>query len=693
MRLLVSWVRDFVDVKASPDDIAETLGVRGFEVASVERLGGGPGDDAVIDFEVTANRPDCLSVLGLAREIAAAYNLQAQPPSLSPGSRVELAPVPLGESDRLQVTLEDADLCPRYAAAVVDVADAAVRTPAWMTKRLQAAGVRLISPFVDITNYVLMELGHPMHAFDLDALAGQQLHIRTARTGERITTLDSVERALDPGMLVIADAARPQAVAGVMGGATAEVAAATRTIVFESAYFSPPSVRRTSKRLGLKTEASSRFERGADINAPVIALQRALALVQQIGAGRLVGPMIDRYPSPRGSRTLHLRRARLALILGLRVSDRDVERILRALGLSVTPASDGWDVVVPTFRVDLLREVDLIEEVGRHRGLDAIEPAFPPMTAAAPAPDPRVARDRLARRVLTAAGLTEAITFGFVEAKAAQAFALDADGLVGVANPLSAKFDTMRPTILPGLVDAVAHNRRHGRRDVGLFEIGACFTQAEGETRAVGLAWTGAPAEHWSAAPREVDFYDATGAVEALCEALGVVPRFEPATLPFLVPGQSATVIVNETPVGLVGLVSPAIVESRGAPRQDRVFVAELNLDRLPADISTVRVHALPKHPFVVRDLSIIVADALPAEIIRGTIQRAAAGEGAGRAPLVAIGVFDLYKGKGLPDGTVSLSLRLTFQSPDRTLTDAEVQDSFDRILRAVITEHGAVQR
>jgi phenylalanyl-tRNA synthetase beta chain len=582
-----------------------------------------------------------------------------------------------------------------------------------MTARLQAAGVRPISPIVDITNYVLMELGHPLHAFDLDTLGGHELRIRAARAGERITTLDGVDRALHAGMLVIADAARPQAVAGVMGGAASEVSPTTRMVAFESAYFSPPSVRRTSKQLGLKTEASSRFERGADINAPVIALQRALALMHQIGAGRLVGPIVDRYPAPRATTTLHLRRARLALILGLRVPDKDVERILRALGLSVTRAPTGsvddagWDVVVPTFRVDLLREIDLIEEVGRHHGLDAIEATFPPMTAAAPPPDPRIARDQLARRVLTAAGLNEAVTFGVVEAKAAQAFLFnpnrdDADGLIGVANPLSAKFDTLRPSMLPGLVDAVAHNRRHGRRDVALFEIGARFTQAAGETRAAGLAWTGAADDHWSAPPREVDFYDATGAVEALCEALGVTPRFDPVTVPFLVPGQSAAVLVGDTPVGLVGLVSPAIVESRGAPRQDRVFAAELNLDRL-SDLSAmsatgsgdgaVRVRALPKHPFVVRDLSIVVADALPAEIIRGTIQRAGTGDDAGPAPLVAVRVFDLYKGKGLPERTVSLSLRLTFQAPDRTLTDAEVQDSFDTILRAVVTGHGAVQR
>src|SRR5205823_5162840 len=232
------------------------------------------------------------------------------------------------------------------------------------------------------------------------------------------------------------------------------------------------SVRRTSNRLGLTTEASSRFERGADIGAQVIAIQRAVALMEQIGAGVAIGPVIDCYLRRREPRIVHLRRERLARLLGVAVPDRDVVRILTRLGLEVTPTADGWDAIPPTFRVDLLREVDLIEEVGRHYGFDKLEPTFPVQTTAAPPPDPRIPRDRLVRRVLTAAGLSEAVTFGFIEAKAADAFALGSDGLVGVANPLSAKFDTLRASLLPGLVDSVAHNRRHGRPDVGLFEIG-----------------------------------------------------------------------------------------------------------------------------------------------------------------------------------------------------------------------------
>ncbi len=696
MRLLLSWVRDFVDVTASPADIAERMALRGFEVAAIETLAGG---DAVVDFEVTANRPDCLSVIGFAREIATAYQIPMRElAAVMPGgggvAAPPLADLPLGDSPHLNVSLEDPELCPRYAAAVGSVGSTAVSTPAWMSSRLEAAGVRPISPIVDVTNYVLMELGHPMHAFDLDRLDGAQLRIRRAARAERMTTLDGVERTLDAEMLVIADANRPQAIAGVMGGGHSEVSAGTRRVAFESAYFQPASVRRTSKRLGLKTEASSRFERGTDISAPVVALQRAIALMQHIGAGTLLGPAIDRYPAPRGRRPIHLRRDRVQALLGLAVPDDDVERILRALGIAATPVADGWATEAPTYRVDLLREVDLIEEVGRHFGFDRIDATFPVQTAAAAPPDPRIRRDRLARRVLSAAGLSEAVTFGFVEAEAAQAF-VDAGAvtrLVAVANPLSAKFDTLRPSLLPGLVDSVAHNRRHGRRDVALYELGARFS-AEGESRGVGFALTGSLApEHWSAVPREVDFFDAKGILEQLCGALGASCRFEPVESPYLTPGQSAALFVADQRVGVCGRLTATLVERRGAPRGDAIYVAELDLERLPAGASEhdIRVAALPRFPSVVRDLSIVVPETLPAAIIRGTIQAAGA---AGAAPLVSIDFFDRYKGKGVAPDAVSLSVRLVFQAPDRTLTDADVQQSVDTILASLVREHGAVQR
>ena len=693
MKLVLSWLKEFVDVKASAEDVAKTLALRGFEVASIEPLDGG---DAVIDFEVTANRPDALSVIGLAREVATAYDLPLKP-------WPPLANVPVGASAHITVTIEEPELCPRFAAAAAEVKMGS--SPAWMAARLQAAGIRPISNIVDITNYVNLELGQPMHAYDLARLAGASLTARRAKPGERTTTLDGVERKLDADMLVIADRDRAQGVAGVMGGAASEVSATTTTIVLEAAYFNAASIRRSSKRLGLKTEASSRFERGADINAPVAAIQRAFALMQQVGAGQPAGSIVDVYPRPRQGRRLQLRRDRLAHLLGATVADAEVSRILRGLGLEVTATADGWDAIAPTFRVDLLREADLIEEVGRHYGFDRLEPAFPPVTGPAPAPDPRIPRDQLTRRVLTAAGFSEAVTFGFIERKAVEVFRGTPSSqsppgtadVVGIANPLSGKFDTLRPSLLPGLVDAVANNRRHGRRDVQLFEVGTRFARS-GETRGVALAWTGAAAgEHWSGGAREVDFFDVKGAAEHLCGALGVAVRFEPAREPYLVAGRTAAILVAGGPedgahLGVVGQLAPAVADARGLPRQDPVYVAEADLDRLQRvrAAASDATRPLPRHPFVVRDLSIVVADALPAEIIRGTILAA------GRdvpAPLVALSFFDRYQGKGVPAGSVSLSVRLTFQAADRTLTDAEVQHSVDTILAALVREHAAVQR
>src|SRR5262252_8421603 len=374
MRLVLSWLRDFVYIKASAEEIADKIGLRGFEVASVESLPSHETHpelpDGVIDFEVTANRPDCLSVMGLAREVATAFDVPFAPTHVTQG-----ASVPDGDNTRLRVTIEDEDLGPRYVGAVADITT--VATPSWMTSRLQAAGVRPISAIVDITNYVLIERGHPMHAFDLATLAGGEIRVRRAKKGEVIKTLDGIDRKLDDDMLVIADRDRAQAVAGVMGGAASEVSASTRSIVFESAYFKPASVRKTSKKLGLKTEASTRFERGADINGAAAAMQRAIALMELIGAGRASGPIVDCYPSPRGAVTVHLRRARMNALLGVTVPDGDVSRILSSLGLEVASTPDGWDVTAPTFRVDIVREVDLIEEVGRHYGFDRLDATFP----------------------------------------------------------------------------------------------------------------------------------------------------------------------------------------------------------------------------------------------------------------------------------------------------------------------------
>jgi phenylalanyl-tRNA synthetase beta chain len=690
VKVQLSWLREFVDVPGTAEDIAATMSVRGFAVEGIEKMGSDPitnsvmGSDpifdAVLDFEITANRPDCMSILGMAREVATAYGLTLREPE----GRI---PDPGSRTPDVDVIIENADLGPRYVGAVADVTVGS--SPAWIHQRLQAAGIRPISNIVDITNYVLLELGQPMHAFDYARLAGAEIRVRNARPGEKLRTLDGQVRELSPDMLAIADGERATAIAGVMGGADSEVTAATKTIVFESAYFNPLSVRRTSKKLGLKTEASMRFERGADINMPAQAMARALALVEQIGAGRARGALVDRYPNRRDATSLRLRREKIRGLLGIDIPDADTVRILGNLGFGLFPIPDGWEVTVPTRRVDVQREVDLIEEIARHHGLDQLPVTFPAVTTPPPPLDPRITEARHLRGVLTAAGFYEAVTFGFVSGAAAAPFASAGD-LVPIANPLSENFAVLRPSALPGLIDAVAHNRRREQRDVRLFEIGNRFSRSAGERRALACAWTGSGGtEHWSGGARDVDFFDIKGVVQRVSEALRIETRTEPLRETWLVPGRAAALLTDGTQIGLLGQLAPNVAESHGVPPSEAVYVAEIDLDKA-AHASrgrTLTIEPLPRFPSVTRDISILVDDTLAASVVRETIRQAAP------ATLVRVREFDRYQGKGVPEGRVSLSLRLTFRSPDRTLTDTEVQSAMDAVLASLKERHAAVQR
>jgi len=701
VKILVSWLRDFVDVTASPEEIAKTMSVRGFAVEGLEHIDWNSSEariakaDAVIDFEVTGNRPDCMCVMGMAREIAAAFNLPMRRPVArgksgeeEDGSSLRLASLKAVDKSDVDVVIENPELCPRYAGAVADVTIGP--SPGWMQARLQAAGVRPISNIVDVTNYVLLEMGQPMHAFDFTKLAGAQIVVRTARAGESIRTLDGQMRELAGDMLVIADAERPVAIAGVMGGAESEVADGTTVIVLESAYFNPLSVRRTSRKLTLKTEASMRFERGLDPRLPVTAMERACALLETTGAGRARGTIVDRYPARVEPRSVRLRRAKIAGLLGAEVPDADVKRILESLGFTLRDGTDGgWDVNVPTRRVDVTREVDVIEEVARHYGFDKLPSTFPPLAAAPPPIDPRIGRARHLRHVMTAAGFSEAMTFGFVASAAAAPFALEGE-LVPIANPLSENFAVLRPSALPSLVDAVAHNRRREQRDVRLFEVGARFSRTTGERRSLACAWTGAAgAEHWSGGAREVDFFDMKGIVERIGDSLRLELTTATHGETWLVAGRSAAVMAGGTRVGVVGQLAPAIAEAHGLPSNDPVYVAEIDLDSADAvaPAEEARVEALPRYPSVTRDISILIDATLPADSVRATIRDAAP------PTLVQVREFDRYQGKGVPEGQVSLSMRLTFRASDRTLTDAEIQTAMDAILAALRDRHAAQQR
>lgn len=673
MKAPLPWLREFVDAPADPAAVAGRLAGCGFAVESV--------DADVIDFEITANRPDCLSVYGLARETATAFDLPLRALGADAASSA-----PSGSAPTVPVAIDDAG-CRRYALGVADVRVGP--SPAWLAERLHQAGVRPINNVVDVTNYVMLEMGHPMHAFDAAKLAGPEIRARLARSGERLTTLDGQARTMDASMLVIADAERAVAIAGIMGGAASEVSAATARIALESAWFEPAPVRAASRRLGLKTEASARFERGADIEAPVRAIVRAMTLFKSIGAGEQVEPIVDVYPSPRSVRSLALRRARLDRLLGTTVPSADVVRILASLGFEPGETGDGWSVRVPSFRVDVQREADLVEEVGRHWGFDRIPATLPALRTPPPPHAPAVGRGRLVRSLLTGAGLQEAETFTFIERPAAEPFA-GPDGVVSIANPLSEKFAVMRPSLLPGLLDALVYNRRREAAGVRLFEVGSAFTP-RGEVSRVGWVLTGPRLEHWSGSEGEVDVYDAKGIAELLADALGHELGAEPADdLPWFVRGRSARLFAEDgaarVEIARVGQILPDLAAARGLD-SGAVVAGELDLgagrSRPEAADADRRVRPLPRHPSIVRDLSIVVDERLPAAKVRGTIRRNAP------ATLVDVREFDRYQGAGVPQGSVSLSLRLTFRHPERTLTDSEVQQAVEAIVSALTAEHG----
>jgi phenylalanyl-tRNA synthetase beta chain len=678
-------MREFVDVPSNPPVVAERLASCGFEVASVD------GD--TIDFEITANRPDCLSVYGLAREASAAFDLDLKPVDSRGPELKGHAPVP--------VSVGDAG-CGRYALAVADVRIGP--SPAWLADRLLAAGVRPINNVVDVTNYVMLEMGQPMHAFDVSRLGGPEIRVRRARAGESLVTLDGITRTLDETMLVIADKDRPIAVAGVMGGASSEVSSSTTRIALESAWFLPASVRATSRKLGLKTEASARFERGADPTAPVRALRRALQLLEQIEAGAPVGGVSDVNPRPVQPRSVPLARAHVSRLLGDTVPDQDIIRILSRLGFAALPVEaptpyspvtpgEGWQVTVPPFRVDVTREADLIEDVGRHWGFNRIPATFPTLDTVPRPMSPAVARDRRLRGILCGAGLQETCTFSFLERQAAEPFLPPATELVAIANPLSEKFAVLRPSLLPGLLDALVYSRRRETDDVRLFEAGAIFLPG-GEANRVGWILTGARTVHWGGSAGELDVFDAKGIAELIGEAFGVAVTTRPTTvLPWYVPGRAAEVLIStpdtqEMVVGHVGELLPAIVAARGLT-QGTVVAGELDHvaveSRAPGLAHAIQ--ALPRFPSIVRDVSIVVSDRLPAADVRGTIRSTAP------RTLVSVREFDRYQGKGVPEGSTSLSLRLTFRDAERTLTDAEVQQAMDTIVGALAASHGAVLR
>ncbi|TBV70402.1 phenylalanine--tRNA ligase subunit beta [Pseudoxanthomonas winnipegensis] len=637
--------------------------------------------DASIEIKLTPNRADCFSVRGIAFDVAAASGSDVVP--------FDATPVPAVHEHALQVTLDAGADAPRYCGRVIEGVDPTRATPIWMAERLRRSGVRPVSLLVDITQYVMLELGQPMHAFDRDLLTGP-VGVRHGRSGESLQLLDGRTAALDDGFLVITDADRPVALAGIMGGQDTKVSSATRNVFLESAYFAPAAIIGRGRRLGLHTDASHRYERGVDPALAPQAIEVATRLIVALAGGQpgpVVQAALDQHlPAPA---PIALRRARVARVLGLEIPDAEIERILRALGMQVDATDAGWSVVAPSRRFDIAIEEDLIEELARIHGYDRI-PATLPGGATRIAADSETRLDQATvRRQLAARDLLETVNFAFVDAQLLARWELT-EGAVPLANPLSSELGVMRTSLLPGLVAALQRNAARQTSRIRLFELGNVFAaagqgEAPRETLRIAAAVCGdAHAEQWGVPARAVDFHDLKGDLESLAAASGAALTFEPASEGFGHPGRSARVLREGRVIGWIGQLHPRLLKALDLDLP--VLAFELDLAPL-VQRQIPRAGELSRFPSVRRDLAFTVAEAVPFAAIERTVWKAA-------GPLLRqVLLFDRYVGAGVETGQKSLAMGLILQDNTRTLNDRDVDEVVAATVAALAQEHGAGMR
>ena len=637
--------------------------------------------DASIEIKLTPNRADCFSLRGIAFDVAAAVGSEV--------ASFEPTPVPASIEATLPVRLDAGADAPRYLGRVIEGVDAAAATPVWMAERLRRSGVRPVSLLVDVTQYVMLELGQPMHAFDRDLLTGP-VGVRRARGGETLKLLDGRDVVLDDEFLAVTDADRVVALAGVMGGFDTRVTDTTRNVFLESAHFAPAAIIGRSRRLGMHTDAAHRFERGVDPALPRAAIELATRLILDMAGGQ-PGPVVEavlpaHLPQPQ---PIVLRRARLARVLGLDVPDAGVSRILCALGMEVSAIDGGWRVLPPSRRFDIAVEEDLIEEVARIHGYDAIPTTLPGAAARVAVPgETRAGEDEL-RAHLVARGYFEAVSFAFVDQSLLRTWQAGA-GAVELANPLSAELGVMRTQLLPGLVAAAARNLARQQSRVRLFELGKVFAQAEGEApvetpRIAAVIQGSARAEQWGVAPRPADFHDLRGDLDSLAACTGARLEYRPSNAPHGHPGRSAEVvrIDGEAPVrlGWIGELHPRLL--RALDIEGTVLAFELDLEPL-RQREVPRARALSRYPSVRRDLAFVAPEGVPWSALETSIRQAA-------GPLLAeLRLFDRYVGKGVDPGFRSLATGLILQDNSRTLTESDVDVAVAAVIAALQMEHGA---
>lgn len=653
--------------------------------------------DALVTIKITPNRPDALSLVGVARDLAAKTGGKLRLPTFTVPEAAEKA------ETRARVTIEAKKDCPRYTARVVTGVKIGP-SPRWLQVLLESAGLRPISNVVDVTNYVMLELGQPLHAFDLDRLEESRIVVRLAREGESMETLDGKTAALAPSDLLICDGKKPVALAGVMGGANSEISEGTQNVLIESAYFRPTTIRRTARRLDKQTDASYRFERGIDPKGCAIAAGRAAQLLAEIAGGTVLKGIVEAVGDIPEAPRIALRIARVEEMLGFELTGRKISETLVALGFEIYSGDETTlHVQTPSHRVDVSIEEDLIEEIARLHGYDKIPAELPRVLAKPALPEPR---ERLADAVcdaMVAAGFAQAINYSFVS-EGANALVGAADALqVRVKNPLVQEQAVMRRSLLPSLLQNAIHNLNHGVEDVRLFEIGctyrwpaeteAAFDEKDQrpsaiETPMLGAVLCGGGKPNWREADRAYDFFDMKGVAEALAASLGLSRTVIEAVTdcPWLHPGRAAALLVKGERVLTFGELHPAIAKELDLKK--RLLYLEMPMDaRLAEHAAAPRYSELPKFPASQRDLALVLDRSVSALDIERTIRKA------GKEILQGVALFDVYEGSQVPAGKRSLAFSLTFRAPDRTLQDAEVSAAMEAVLAAVAEKHGAAVR
>lgn len=634
-------------------------------------------NDSVIEVDLTPNRGDCLGIAGLARETGVLTQTDLTAP--------EMTAVSATASDTFTVNVESVEDCPLYVGRVIKGVNSQAETPLWMQEKLRRSGIRSLGLFVDVTNYVLLELGQPMHAFDLDKLQGA-IDVRRAKAAEKLTLLDDSEIELDAECLVIADGSGPLALAGVMGGAETGVADGTNNIFLESACFNPITIAGRARRFGLHTDSSHRFERGVEPGLQQQAIERATALILEYAGGE-AGP-VETQGAVAEREAIALRRERVEQVLGLSVDDAVIEEALQRLGMTVAAADNGWQVTPPQARYDITIEVDLIEEVARIVGYDNI-PAAEGFAAslAAEVPEDKL-NDGDLRDHLVSRDYFEAVTWSFVEPEFQSALFPDEDAK-HLANPISADMAAMRVSLLPGLLRTVAHNANRQASRVRLFETGLRFIQTDGELQQrrtlAGAVWGLAQDEQWSETARAVDFYDVKADLEGLLDLLDADIEWRAADVHLLHPGQSAQVLANGVAVGFVGVLHPSLLKACKLKKAPVVF--EFDLDRLERLRRVPSFSLVSRFPEVRRDLAVVVPDSTTAAELQAVLAKAA-GE-----LLVDSWVFDVYTGEGIDSGFKSVALAFVLQDKTATLVEEKVDAAVNDIIAALTDEIGATVR